>query len=163
MDGGAVPRLRPWIARALLARPQEQAARWALRAGLVCQPLAAALLARCLELEAGWRTMSCRRLLRFTGARPADVSARQRRFFQDALGGVEYPAAHPARPVETADAWAFATLGELIECLDQAHSGESWLRPARELRDLRNALAHGHPATWRHCELAHSLGRSLLR
>src|SRR5262249_55631063 len=137
-------RLRPvpWVARALLCLHEGEEVRFLLRGCLVCAPLAKEVLSRCFDLEARERTLCWAE--RGELPLPREITDRYQKFME-AVPATEYrfyPAGCPAAPT---DAWPFATFGELL--VNLGHSRQRW--PHRyELRDLRNALAHGHYVGW---------------
>jgi hypothetical protein len=140
--GEAEARPAPWLARALLRADVCPEAGFYLRAALVCAPLAREVLSRCFDLEArqrsiGWAT-------RGTAIPPVEAEERFRKFQQGQPGsGAEhYPADCPAIP---ADAWAFTMFGEFLAALPL---GRARQRHHHELRNLRNAVAHGHYVSW---------------
>lgn len=129
----------PWVARALLLAGGPLAGSPFLRACLVAVPLANEVLRRCFELESlvvsgvtaacgdGGAPQDARDLFSAFGA--GNISERQL-----------YPRTCPAVPT---NAWAFASFGAVIKNrLDDSGS------PCIRLRNLRNALSHGHYVSW---------------
>lgn len=152
---GDLEAIPPWFARATLPGCGSGPTRMALRSRLVCQPLAAELVARCLALESGWRAKIGPRLMQISQF-PSEESARQAEEFR--LGNNNfpaYPAAHPARPVEPFDVWAFCSLGELAGCVGRGRRGPNF--DVHTLRAVRNSLAHGHFVGWKECEAVYRL------
>lgn len=133
-------RLRPspWAARAaLLGSPNGLLRPW-LRSCLSCAPLAREIMGRCTDMESLLRSRLAR-ALRSTA--PSDDTIRLQDRFKapgDFLNST-YPSASPARPT---DAWDFASFGEILK---QTGTGRGY---REELRQIRNALAHGHPPSW---------------
>jgi len=140
------PRLMPWLARALLLQDPQRRAAAGLRAAVVCQPIAAELLLRCLRLEAQERARCGIGDAQLPV--PPDLEERWRRFQQGHVGsGREfYPRGCPATPGQ---AWDIASLGEVLFALGASAESD---RAKHDLRGLRNALAHGHYASWRSVE-----------
>ena len=141
----------PWASRGLLAHaglPRKYV--WGMRHQLVCAPLAGEILSLCLKFES-------QILVRLHGKRgnrtvSSEALNSQNRFKRGEDRFVVYPAAFPARPVASDDAWAFASLGENLN----STTGRS--RPMYDnTRLLRNAIAHGHYVNWRHVEWARQL------
>lgn len=135
----------PWVARALLATDRFHPAAPLLRSHVTCAPFARELLGRCLELEARERTKLSWAL--GTAPAPADAIARHAAFERDEVGSdsAYYPRCSPARPT---DAWAFVEFGAFIDAAVRAGTPDLPRRDLHALRQLRNALAHGHYASW---------------
>lgn len=129
----------PWVARALLRQRTVEASRPYLRSCLVAAPLANEILRRCFELES---LVVARVTARMAETR-APVEAKDL-FSAFQTGGISerrlYPADCPATPT---NAWHFASFGSVIrEGMDSRGS------PHARLRNLRNALSHGHYVSW---------------
>lgn len=130
--GGQRRQVTPWVARALLAGKERTPYRSNLRTAVVCEPLVRALLDRAFEAE--WRL---REILTLSP------------MFQQVDDGAQKPAAHSsARFLPKSDGrllpqhpWDYLALGELLK-------SNAKLGRFRNLVDLRNALAHGHPVGW---------------
>ena len=130
----------PWVARAMLCLRIAEISRPYLRSCLVAAPLANELLRRCFELES-WV------VARVTaGVADAKAPSDAKGLFADFQRGsiserALYPADCPATP---SSAWAFASFGSVIRDggLDTRGS------PHARLRNLRNALSHGHYVSW---------------
>lgn len=138
-------RLVPWLARALLVHHLVHPAAPLLRSHITCAPFARELLGRCLELEARERA----KLSWGLGTRPPPTDAIARLvafergdFESDAAF---YPQCSPTRPT---DAWAFVEFGSFIDAAIRANLPDLPRRDLHALRHLRNALAHGHYASW---------------
>lgn len=138
-------RIVPWAARALLVRREARVAVDFLRSQVMCAPFARELLGRCLELEARERAKLSSGI--GASAAPADAIGRLAAFERgDAEGDSGlYPRCSPVRP---ADAWAFAEFGAFIETAVRVNAPRLPRRDLHALRHLRNALAHGHYASW---------------
>lgn len=138
-------RVVPWVARALLLATVTPTFRQGLRAQINCAPFARELLGRCLELEARERAKVASTLN--SAVPPLDALARLESFSRgDAESDAQYyPNATPARPT---DAWAFAEFGAFIDAAVRADAPNLPRRDLHGLRHLRNALAHGHYASW---------------
>ncbi len=138
--GTRAPSVPPWIARALLIENADRCGRTLLRSTLVCEPLAMELLGACLHLEAGEKA----RFWSEVTAMPPLDEARAR--FDDLLVGRQssdrawYPAGCPALPI---DPWELAAFGEYFQLV---RGGDGAARAT--IRRLRNAIAHGHYASW---------------
>ncbi len=148
-------RVVPWASRGLLASADVNGNPWALRANLVCGPLAAELLAICLQGESKIRVDLTRRGL------TKNVSQETLENFERFRSGfdrvVYYPEAHPSPPKRNEDAWGFAGLGELLKASRLGAVPESYW----SMLHLRNAIAHGHYVTWEHVKLARLVMRAL--
>lgn len=130
----------PWVARAILAECITHPAGLYLRYRLRCQPLANFILARCGDFEARLRATQApvRESLDAFGDEACHLLESFNRCAHDPVR-LHYPAPHPSPPSFASE---FATLG-------------AWLRaqPPRpqsnyDLKDLRNAMAHGHYCSW---------------
>lgn len=133
-------RLAPWACRAALLQKSEPGpADWKLRHELICEPLAQDLFALCQQGEALIRTrifQSCPK------QSPSDEAYQLLdRFRLNNNGDNAYPQNHPAPP---ADAWAFASLGEVIKTASERLPEPFW-----NLLLLRNHIGHGHYAGWK--------------
>lgn len=141
-DGpGTWIRPTPWAARALLLASVNGEASSFLRGCLVCAPLAHEVLRRCFEIECLERARC------WSDVRSLSASENAKNLYRDfQIAHVlsearHYPAGCPARPV---DEWDFATFGEFLAKMDER--GER--RELADLRDLRNAIVHGHYVSW---------------
>lgn len=139
----------PWVARGILARIKlKEQDYWRLRQNLVCAPLSSEILAMSLLFESQIRT-------RLTDVGDpnrltAETSDRHLLFCQGSDPWTNYPAKHPAPPTRDSDIWAFASFGEVLNACPKPSIPEMY----RNIKDLRNCLAHGHYVTWIHCSLA---------
>jgi hypothetical protein len=146
----------PRIARVLLVRsPLSESNILRLRPNVICAPLVNELLSLCLFLESRIR-------LRLSGR--GDISRlseetvrRHAAFCRGNDRQTHYPEDHPSPPSRDADVWAFASLGEVLRCCPPGATSD----PDREVRDLRNGLAHGHYVAWWHCTKAINVLRLL--
>jgi hypothetical protein len=140
--GESQPRPVPWLARAMLRAGECPEAGFYLRGCLVCAPLAREVLSHCFDLE--WRQRAIGWAQRGTFRPPPEAEERFRKFQEKQFGsGAEfYPPDCPAAP---ADGWAFTVFGEFIASLPL--QGQQ-LGLHHDLRNLRNALAHGHYISW---------------
>jgi len=143
-------RLAPWVCRAaLLQKNLSGPAVWKLRSELVCEPLARDLFAICQQGEALIRSRAFQSGLKVS---PSDeTKVLLGRFQADTNRNHGYPLNHPARPT---DAWAFASLGEVINAVT-----DRLPEPFRNLLGLRNTVAHGHFVGWHHVLTAMDLMR----
>lgn len=148
---GDTPRPQPWLARSLLRAGASGASRWQLRDCLSCQPLASAILARCLELESGLRTRHSPTLLQRSNILRDQTREAHRRFLAGGNSKLVYPQNHPAPPNHPDDVWLFATLGEVVNALS-GHLIPATADSYRDLVGLRNGLAHGHHPGWAQLE-----------
>lgn len=133
-------RLAPWVCRAaLLQNNATCGGYWKLRNELICEPLVRELVMLCQQAEALIRV----RVLRSCSNPPPPEAAHQllERFRLGGSGSTEYPFNHPAPPV---DAWAFASLGEVINATNEHLPKAFW-----DLLLLRNHIGHGHHAGWK--------------
>lgn len=140
----------PWAARALLAQGLAEHHVWTLRHSLVCAPLAAEILSSCMHVEAQIRTE-----LHGRGEMRPPSEETQRFYDAFADGSSEttvYPPAHPSRPDQAQDVWAFCSFGETLN-LGPPMNRES-LAAYRKIKDLRNSVAHGHYVCWAHVKQA---------
>jgi len=133
-------RLAPWVCRAvILQQSSMEPSTWKLRNELVCEPLSRALFTICQQGEALIRS----RVLQSGNSTKPSAEANERliRFQSDWNQFSLYPQNHPARPAE---AWAFASLGEVINAttdrLPEALKNLLW---------LRNDVGHGHYVGWK--------------
>lgn len=133
-------RLAPWVCRAaLLQQNGSGLAVSKLRSELICEPLAQDLFAICQQGEALTRTRIFRSGLKQS---PSDEARRLLEHFQlDNNGDNGYPLNHPAPP---SDAWAFASLGEVIKAANERLTDSFW-----RLLLLRNSVGHGHFVGWK--------------
>lgn len=142
--------LVPWAARAILAGATlNEKQLYRLRQTLVCAPLASEVLSLCLFFENQIR-------IRLTGrgdsSRVTPETVQRHASFR--AGSSEeyahYPNRHPAPPNTVQDIWSFASFGELLNsCPNKCVADLD-----RNVKDLRNCLAHGHYVTWFHCSTA---------
>ena len=63
---------------------------------------------------------------------------------------VSYPTKYPAPPSRLKDAWAFATLGEVLRASPSGAVADLFF----DILRLRNAIAHGHYVGWAHIKHA---------
>jgi len=143
-----------WLARACLRADANHPARVLLRSCLICKPLAQEIFSRCLNLEARERTA---RLAAVTLSPTEETLSRFRHFQQaEPMSEVRfYPMECPATP---SDPWAFASFGEMLKMV----VGDRRLAPELyELRDIRNAIAHGHYPAWRMVTTLRTIGQQL--
>lgn len=140
--GESLARPVPWMARALLLHQEAEDARFLLRGCLVCAPLAKELLSRCFDLEARERIICWAE--RGDTVLPSNIQDRFRTFMEGDPRSeyLFYPVGCPAAP---ADVWPFATYGELLYLLKPARQHD---QHQIDLRNLRNALVHGHYVSW---------------
>ena len=138
-------RLVPWVARALLLKNAAHDCAHLLRSHASCAPFAREILGRCLELEARERSKLSWSL--GTSPPPQEASIRFASFRRGEIDGdsYSYPQCAPTRPT---DAWAFAEFGAFIEAAVRTKAPDLPRRELHALRQLRNALAHGHYASW---------------
>lgn len=127
----------PWVARAVLSTCGSLPSRGALRASLTCTPLREAVIARCLSWEAEFRGAAVP-----NGPAPTRASSALSAFLagRDRYGGL-YPAESPAAPTS---GWEFATLGEFLAALPPTATRATM----DNVREIRNALLHGHYVSW---------------
>jgi hypothetical protein len=138
--------LTPWVARLLLCRDPRHPHGPYLRSRLRCEPLAGLVLARCASLEAHLRAHhspprdSTLRHDLSTGL--VDAREQHRRFVAGEAGSLRphYPVGHPSPPDQVLE---FATLGTWQRFASRSSA------PIDRLRQLRNAMAHGHYCSWR--------------
>lgn len=124
-----------WVCRAtLLQNNAAHGCYWKLRNELICEPLVRELFMLCQQAEALIRV----RVLRSCSNPLPHEAAHQllERFRLGGSGSTEYPFNHPAPPV---DAWAFASLGEVINTTNEHLPKAFW-----DLLLLRNHIGHGH-------------------
>lgn len=138
-------RIVPWVARAVLMEDPRHTCAQMLRSHIWCAPLARELLGRCLELEARERAKLSWAL--GNTSPPTEAVARLAAFERADVDSdtVLYPICSPVRPT---DAWAFAEFGTFIEAAVRSKIPDLPRRDLHALRHLRNALAHGHYASW---------------
>jgi hypothetical protein len=117
-------------------------AAYLLRGCRVCAPLAKELLSRCFDLEARERVLCLAE--RGSAGLPDEIRERYENFIrgEERSEYLFYPRGCPAAP---ADPWDFATYGELLYILKPVRKHDLH---QIDLRNLRNALAHGHYAGW---------------
>lgn len=129
--------LVPWLARALLIEEVEGWFTPLLRQSMICQPLAAQVLADCLSQEATLRAITHRVCAanRQDSADAAQAAQDDLRLFRKAG---YYPEGHPAPPASSLD---WGTLGDVLRA---ARLGADPL----PIRRVRNGAAHGHYPTW---------------
>ncbi len=134
-------RLAPWACRAALLEQRElECIHWKLRHELICEPLAQDLFALCQQGEALIRTRIFRTGLRQS---PSEEACKLLKLFQESKNSnTVYPLNHPAPPH---DAWAFASLGEVINAASERLPSPFW-----DLLLLRNSVGHGHFVGWKH-------------
>lgn len=149
--GSVVARPTPWVARWLLVRHQAPRIRPYLRAALACLPLSAEILGVCLQLEGVIRERWSQTLEGVTW--DYDDLAAWRRYRDGLSNAFIYPEGYPSPPDEVTDAVSFVSFGRTLA---RARDSQRSLVPqfVEDLVDLRNALAHGHYATWRHVDAA---------
>lgn len=152
---GGVHRPLPWLARGLLGAHSAHPQRRFLRAAVTCRPMAMKLLGRCIDLEARIKDVVLDKLIRNV-ALPEQTRFETENAFQRVIGaapGVERDLMPPGHPLPD-HAWELASLGTV------EHSAAC---PAitRQIRWVRNALAHGAPVGWRAFALVDGLEREL--
>lgn len=131
----------PWLARALLQLQLPLPVRALLRGCDACEPLAAAALARCLQLEAilKARADADHRGITDAAAHSTNPSlVTQRNTLRDRRLVPETSAARADRLFD------FAGLNDVLDFLPDATIRQL----GAQLRDVRNALAHNHPPSW---------------
>lgn len=137
----------PWLARALLLEASPRSGKRALRAELVCRPLAEQVLMTCFLVETRLRGKIPDMV---AGTPPADALAAFEKFRTAiSLEAEIYPANHPAPP---ADVWDFASMGAILPLVSNISSNTRRLFDCT--RRLRNAIAHGHHVGWQALLLA---------
>ena len=109
----------------------------------MCRPLAREVLGRCLDLEFRERAVCWSNRTRSNPHTEALVRWQEFRTDVAHYARVFYPSDCPAEP---GDSWPFTTFGEFLWATDPR---SSQLAAWRDLRDLRNGLAHGHYLCWR--------------
>lgn len=153
-NGGREARPTSWCSRALLDGRKRGRFTELFRSAIVCQPLASEILHRCIDTERLVRGFAVLQGLRSVNPPSAEAERKYSQFVARRLQSTVYPAAHPARPETDLDAWLFAGLGEFLSATRLSPEPR---RNAELLRDLRNALAHGHYVCWQHIEQARTL------
>ncbi len=157
LGAASAPQLIPWIARATLHQIPLHPQRRALRASVICRPLAMRLLGRCLILEAHVKD---RVLKNACDTVPIPDSCAQDTIvaFERVIGvrkGLEQdlvPVGHPMPE----HPWELATLGTL-----QYHF-PSCPESVDRLRRIRNAIAHGVPVGWAAAKMIDRLEQELI-
>lgn len=131
----------PWLARALLLEGTLRPGKRALRAELVCRPLAEQVVMTCFLVETRLRSKIPDTVV---GTPPADALAAFERFRAAAsLEAEVYPAEHPAPPT---DVWDFASMGAILPLVSSISPNTRRLFDCA--RRLRNAVVHGHHVGW---------------
>ncbi len=147
----------PWLARLWLQQGCSDRERSLLRNSLNCVWLSRDILFRCLAMENSVRQRHT--LLSGVPTSPPSEDARKSLHIActEASSMSAYPSGHPCQPDFNRDGWHYASLGEW----DAAHPAA----PAfwRDLRRLRNALAHEHYVGWRHVMEVTRLGELIGR
>jgi hypothetical protein len=143
----ALPRPTPWAARRLITVSPKSTIRGFLRSAITCFPLAAELLSVCLQLEGAIRDRWSATVDGAIALDGEDLRALER--FRSGSSAAIYPPGHPAPPTEPEDTGAFASFGRAIRAV-RARQPSLVPNFVDELRDLRNALAHGHYVCWKH-------------
>lgn len=136
----------PWAARASLIREPNSPYRHLLRDSLNCRPLVSELLSFCFALESRERQICCTEMADEIFAK--DETAKQYQEFLDGAGASParfYPSECPAR---MSDIWQFASFGEIL-AQTRVRSEKTRRQGRHQVRSIRNALAHGHYASWR--------------
>jgi hypothetical protein len=145
------PRVVPWAARALLKTASLKGREVGnLRHSLVCSPLAAEILALCLQTEQFVRSRLHNRGNLERLSADSKASAAHTRFSSGAETAIVYPNAHPSPPSRAEDIWVFASLGELFGCCPSVAVSDL----DREVLYLRNGIAHGHYVGWHQVKMA---------
>lgn len=144
------PRVVPWAARVLLHEKILTGREISnLRHGLICSPLAAEIMAICLQVEQHVRSRLHNRgdvnKLATTNA-----SENQENFTSGLDPATHYPNAHPAPPTSENDIWVFASLGEVLYCCPKPAVSDL----DRNMLALRNGVAHGHYIGWQQVKMA---------
>jgi hypothetical protein len=155
-SGADTRAIRPasWLARALLRQyPQHPMKRY-LALLQVCRPLANRLLGRCTELEHVWRDRLLAGAPDFT---PGDEAKRNADRLERRPDAIEHMIAPRGRCVipEPRDIESF---GGVIKSCGQAGTP---VRDLHQLREMRNALAHGAEVGWGALRLLDRLEGSL--
>ena len=144
----------PWAARAMLLGGLNPPVCILLRAELIPPSVTGMALAQCLALEARQRS---------TFRPPGDPSDEWTQKFSDICArtqrteGEFYPHGFPGLPP---DAWSIASLGDVVQACSASLPKDRKDR-LHQLRRLRNALAHGHPCSWKAIEQLRTLGWQL--
>lgn len=144
----------PWVARAVLRTATRPfAARARLRASLVCAPIRDAVVGRCVAWEAVLRAQHT------PSATPdADTMIKWDRFNGDQQSDrVHYPATCVALPQTP---WDVATFGSFIHAV---RANRQDLSAMHDVRVLRNAMVHGHYASWSTLQQCDAIARQLAR
>lgn len=149
--GTQSPRVVPWAARALLRIAQLSGREVGnLRHGLVCSPLAAEILALCLQSEQDVRSRLHGRGDLIKLAEKSKATENHAKYIAGIDDAIAYPDAHPAPPSRPDDVWAFASLGEVLHCSPIGAISDL----DRSILRLRNGIAHGHYVGWHHVKIA---------
>lgn len=145
VDGPHRPTLCPWLARALLINQESPALCDHLRASLNCRPLASEMLYHCFAIEARERVRCCADMQDERNA--PDLAIRAFNDFKakrDNSFARFYP---PDFPVKQWTVWQFAAFGEVLS-YTRVPSDRIHRECQYSIKQLRNALAHGHYPAW---------------
>lgn len=151
LTGAATNAVRPapWVARALLLQVPSHPKRRYLESLQVCRPHANRLLGRCMELEQIARDMLMPSL---AGIDPDSDTMGRFDYLsrhQDAIDHIIDP--RGARPI--ADPWDVGGFGSVVKASGARRAKGDLPKYLDQLRQLRNALAHGSAAGWRATEM----------
>lgn len=141
---GDARRPAPWLARGILSERPDHPQRRFLRAAVTCRPMAMRLLGRCIDLEARIKDVAVDHLAANVPI-PADCEKETIEAFDRLHGrrpGVEAALAPPGHPMPD-HPWEMASLGTI-----EFFARELVPHVTREVRWVRNALAHGTPVGW---------------
>lgn len=137
-QGSPRARVVPWVARACLLRRLVPEASLLLRAELSVPGIVGLAFSRCLDLEGCVRA----------GLHPAGEPREETWGLHERLGqgaGLAARCYSESFPMRPEGPWGVASLGEVLAASDGPGINREALS---ELRDLRNALGHGHPCNW---------------
>jgi hypothetical protein len=138
---GRGTRVAPWLARALLTLCPDHPARRQLRAAVVCRPIAARLLSRCMDLEQRIVDAVAPKIKPYQPS--SEVQNSWTRLTSERDGVENRITPRGCRdPVEPMD---LASLGEILTLVGPKDLPKD---SAHELRRMRNALAHGSAVGW---------------
>lgn len=134
-------RIAPWLARALLARCAGHPSRRQLRAAVVCRPIAARLLSRCMDLEQRVLDAAAPKIGAYQPSPEVEASWYK---LTSERGGVEHRLT-PRGVRDLEGPMDLASLGEILTLVGHQDVPKD---SVHELRRVRNALAHGSPVGW---------------
>lgn len=145
IDGAHRPTICPWLARALLIKNHFPSLCDQLRALLNCRPLASEMLYHCFTLEARER-VRCSAHMEDEQNAP-DGAVRSFADFKSQRGN-SFARFYPSDfPVKVWSVWQFAAFGEIL-ANTRVMSDRNQRDCQHSIRQLRNALAHGHYPAW---------------